>query len=195
MARPGSERSSAALRAEIATRAARLIAEGHMNDMAQAKRKAAHQLGVTNGRALPSNQEIGDALNHYRAIYNPEHPALLRALRQKAVYLLHFFAAYRPYLTGSVLSGAAGEHSNINLLLYHDDPKAVEFFLLDQQIDYQHNEGAGIQHVADYPTLAFWYDETPVLLHVRPLSAERNAGHREDRATLAEVEHLLASAA
>lgn len=195
MARPGSERSSTALRAEIATRAARLIAEGHMNDLAQAKRKAAHQMGVTDGRALPSNQEVEDALSQYRAVYNPEHPELLRDLRRKAAYLMHFFARYRPYLTGSVLSGTAGEHSNINLLLYHDDPKAVEFFLLDQKIDYQHNENAGIQHVAGYPTLSFWYDETPVLLHVRPLSAERNASHREDRATLAEVERLLQPAA
>ncbi|MDR3412334.1 MAG: hypothetical protein P4L87_15575 [Formivibrio sp.] len=194
MTRPVIERASTALRAEIAARAARLIAEGHVHDFALAKRKAAHQMGVTEGRALPSNQEVGDALSQYRAVYNPEHPELIHDLRKKAAYLMHFFSAYRPYLTGSVLSGAAGAHSNINLLLYHDDPKAVEFFLLDQKIDYQHNESAGIQQVTGYPTLSFWYDETPVLLHVRPLSAERNASHREERATLTEVEHLLAPA-
>lgn len=168
-----------------------MLAEGHVHDFAQAKRKAARQLGVTEGRSLPSNQEISDALAEYRAVYQPDHPDLLMQYRQKAAFLMRFFADYRPYLTGSVLSGTAGPNSNINLLLYHDDPKALEIFLIDRKIDYKYRENSALQHVPGYPTIAFWYDETPVLLHVRPLSAERNAGHREERATLAEVERLL----
>lgn len=195
MNRPASERlSSSTLRAEIASRAARMIAEGLVQDFAQAKRKAARQMGVEDGRALPSNQEISDALAAYRAVYQPDHPELLEHYRKKAAFLMHFFADYRPYLTGSVLAGTAGPNSNINLLLYHDDPKALEIFLIDRKIDYQYKENSAIQHVPGYPTLAFWYDDTSVLLHVRPLSSERNTSHREERATLAEVERLLGTA-
>lgn len=103
---------------------------------------------------------------------------------------MRFLDGFRPKLTGSVLSGVAGPHSNINLILFHDNPKAVEFFLLNQRIDYEQQESPGSPRKADYPTLAFWYDDTPVLLHVRPLSVER--GLREERATLADVERLLA---
>lgn len=191
MSRPVIDRSSASLRADIASRAARIIAEGHVHDFAQAKRKAARQLGITDGRSLPSNQAISDALTEYRAVYQPDYPGLLADYRRKAIYLMRFFANYRPYLTGSVLNGSAGPHSNINLLLYHDDPKTLEIFLIDRKIDYQYKESAGVPHVPGYPTLSFWYDDTPVLLHVRPLAAERNGSHREERASLVEMEKML----
>lgn len=191
MSRPTQDRSTAALRAQIAAHAARLIAEDHIDDFAQAKRKAARQMGVAEGHALPSNQEIEVALAAHRAIYDPEHAELLHHMRRKAVELMHFFASFRPYLAGSVLSGVAGEHSNINLILYHDDPKSIEFFLLDSKIDYAHTESGKGPHYPGFPTITFWYDDTPVALHVRPLSAERDGSHREDRATLAEVEKLL----
>lgn len=195
MARPVIERSSTVLRQEIAARAARLIAEDHIHDFALAKRKAARQMGVAEGRALPSNQEIEEALMQYRAVYDPEHGDLLLEFRRKAVFLMRFLGKFRPYLAGSVLSGVAGPHSNINLILFHDDPKTVEFFLLDQKIDYEHKETTGMQRYAGFPSLAFWYDDTPVLLHVRPLTAERSTNNREERATLTEVERLIGDTA
>lgn len=180
------------IRAEIASRAARLIAEEHMDDFAQAKRKAARQLGVSEGRNLPTNDEIEAALTAHRALYAPEHGELLLTLRRKTVYLMRFFQAFRPYLTGSVLSGVAGPHSDINLVLFEDDPKKVELFLLNEGIEYQHKEQRPRRH-DDYPTLAFWFDGTPVRLHIRPLSSERNSTRKEERerATLAELEQLL----
>jgi len=181
-------------RAEIAARAAFLIAEEHIDNFALAKRKAARQLGYPENGGLPSNDEVEAALVEHRAIYAPEHDDLLRDLRQKAAYLLRFFANFRPYLAGSVLSGVAGPHSDINLILFEDDPKAVELFLLNQQIDFKHKEPPPPHRHDDYPTLAFWFAETPVRLHIRPLSAERNATRRNERerATLAELEQLLA---
>ncbi|SFN27582.1 hypothetical protein SAMN05660284_01044 [Formivibrio citricus] len=188
-----SGRQSANIRQEVAARAARLLAEGHAADFSAAKRKAAQQLGVTETANLPSNQEIEDALAQHRAIFEPEHEALLRQLRQKSLYLMRLLAEFRPCLTGSVLSGVAGPHSDINLILYHDDPKSIEFFLIDQKIEYQHREANGAHRYDDFPTLAFWFDETPVKLHLRPLSAERNQAKNEARATRAEVEKLLAA--
>lgn len=191
------ERGGASQRAEIAARAAFLIAEEHIDNFSLAKRKAARQLGYPEGGNLPSNEEIEAALNEHRAIYAPEHRDLLRELRQKAVYLLRFFGEFRPYLAGSVLSGVAGEHSDINLILFEDDPKAVELFMLNQQIDFQHREPPPHHRHEDYPTLAFWFAETPVKLHIRPLSAERNTSRREERerANLTELQALLAAPA
>lgn len=191
MNRTQHEHASMALRTEIAGRAARLIAEGHVHDFSQAKRKAARQMGVSEKSGLPSNQEISDALMQYRAVFQPDHSKQLADYRHKAADLMRFFARYRPYLTGSVLSGTAGPHSDINLLIYHDDPKSLEIFLIDQKIDYQYKEAPGAPHIADYPNLAFYYDDTPVLLHVRPLSAERSAHNREERASLVEVERMV----
>lgn len=178
-------------RQEVATRAARLLAENHAPDFSAAKRKAAQQLGVTETANLPSNQEVEDALIQHRAIFEPGHESLLRQLRQKSLYLMRLFVEFRPSLTGSVLSGVAGPHSDINLILYHDDPKSVEFFLIDQKIEYQHREANHLHRYDNYPTLAFWFDETPVKLHVRPLSAERNQVRNEPRASRVEVEKLL----
>ncbi|KAF0814080.1 hypothetical protein IGB42_01760 [Andreprevotia sp. IGB-42] len=193
----GSERQATALRSEIAHQAARLIAEDHVLDFAQAKKKAARQLGVTEGRALPSNQEIESALESYRAIYQPEHGRHVDQLRSKAIALMRMLAQFQPYLTGSVLSGIAGLHSDINLLLYTDDPKAIELFMLNRQIDYQNAEPDPAHRHADYPTLVVWYDGSAVKLHVRPLDAERNNPKREDRERmrLDQLEAMLASEA
>jgi hypothetical protein len=43
-------------------------------------------------------------------------------------------------LTGSVLEGTAGEHSNIDILLFADSAKEVEIFLLNRGINVSHVE-------------------------------------------------------
>ncbi|MBY0444708.1 MAG: hypothetical protein K2Q15_05805, partial [Burkholderiales bacterium] len=79
------DRHPSALRAQISERAARLIAEDHLHDFALAKKKAAKQLGISEGRMMPSNQEIEAALASYRAVYHPEHSDNLNKLRHKAL--------------------------------------------------------------------------------------------------------------
>ncbi|MBE9607895.1 hypothetical protein [Chitinilyticum piscinae] len=184
MSRHPNERAGQLQRQQIAQRAARLVAEEHIHDLATAKRKAARQLGFGDSSLLPSNDEIVAALDEYRQLLDPEHAALLLKLRQKAAYLLHFFAQYRPYLCGSVLTGHAGAHSNINLQLFQDDPKSVELFLLNQQIDYDIIPASGPRRFENYPSLAFWFDGTPVRLQVLPSSAERNPASKADRERL-----------
>ncbi|WP_051304740.1 hypothetical protein [Chitinilyticum litopenaei] len=182
-------------RTEIAQRAAKLVVEEHIHDFAQAKRKAAKQLGINDRNALPSNDEIESALGEYRQLYDPEHALLLQTLREKAAYLLEFFAAFRPYLYGSVLNGRAGAHSNINLQLFHDDPKSVELFLLNQRIQYDIVTIPGVRRYEDYPVLAFWFDDTPVRVQLQPSSAERNPQHKaeKERINLAGLKRLLAN--
>lgn len=125
------------MRERLAYVAARLIAEDNIADFAYAKRKAAKQLGALETQHLPSNEEIEAALHSYRALYQHEtHPDVLRELREEALSAMQLFSEFNPYLTGSVLSGTAGEESDINILLFSDDAKAVLLFLLQHNLDF-----------------------------------------------------------
>jgi hypothetical protein len=135
------------MRELIAQQAARLIAEDGVQDFSLAKRKAAQQMGAPDTRNLPTNAEIDQALRVFRELFQKdEHQEVLRALRRQALEAMELLQAFNPYLTGSVLSGSAGRHSDINLLLYTDSPKEVEIFLMNRQIPYRRGErrvGAG----------------------------------------------------
>ncbi len=127
-------------RDSIAHLAARLMAEDGIEDYAQAKRKAARQFGAADVCQLPNNDEIDAALTAYRELYRPEHPAQLREMRQSAIKVMHDFAAFSPFLTGSVLKGSAGGHAGIQLQLFTDNVKSVELYLLDRNIRYRTDE-------------------------------------------------------
>ena len=129
------------MREQLAHQAARLIAEDGISDFAFAKRKAARQLGASDTQHLPSNQEIEMALHTYRALYQQDsHPDILDQLRREALSCMHLLEPFHPYLTGSVLSGTAGEHSDINLTAFSDDAKAVMLLLLKHNIDFEGGE-------------------------------------------------------
>jgi len=117
------------MREQLAHQTARLIARDGITDFAFAKRKAAKQLGAIDTRHLPSNEEVEAALHSYRALYQEHsHPQVLLQLRTEALAIMQLMAEFRPYLTGSVLSGTAGEQSDINLMVFSDDTKAVLLF-------------------------------------------------------------------
>lgn len=129
---------SPALRAEIAHAAARLIAEDGL-DYGLAKRKAVRQLGLPENFPLPGNAEVEDAVRDYQSIYQEdEQPEILAFLRGAAIELMHRLAPFSPWLTGSVLDGTAGRHTRIDLLLFPDNAKEVEIFLLDMGIAFHH---------------------------------------------------------
>lgn len=117
------------------------MAEDGITDYHLAKRKAARQLGLTEHVGFPDNAEVEAELRAYRNLYQGEdHEGLLQALRHTALELLDLLADFRPYLTGSVLEGTAGEHSAIDILLFADSAKEVEIFLLNRGIDFVHAE-------------------------------------------------------
>lgn len=125
-------------REQIAQLAARLIAQDGMDDYGAAKRKAARQLGVAESRELPANEEVEAALRAYRDLYqSDEHPRVLRRLRQVALSVMRMLEPFDPYITGSVLTGTAGSHSDINLELFVDSVKDVEMFLMARGIQYR----------------------------------------------------------
>lgn len=134
----GKERLRNDDRSRIAHLAARLMAEDGIEDYATAKRKAARQAGVPDTRQLPTNEEVEEALRIYQSLYLGErHHQRLRALREHAIAVMQELERFNPYLTGSVLSGRAGKYADINLHLYTDSAKAVEIYLLDNDVGYR----------------------------------------------------------
>ena len=141
MPRHESQRPSTTNRANIASAAARLMAEDGITDYHHAKRKAARQLGLPEHTPFPDNAEVEAELRVYRSLYQEEgHAELIAAMRHTALELLDLLAEFRPYLTGSVLDGTASEHSKIDILLFADSAKEVEIFLLNRGIDVRHVE-------------------------------------------------------
>jgi hypothetical protein len=190
------------LRLHLAYIAARMMAEDGVADYASAKWKAARQAGLSDANLLPDNQEIEAALRDYQALYQKdEQPGHLRRLREAAVKVMREFSDFRPALVGSVLSGTAGQYSDVNLQLFTDDPKALTLFLLNRGYRFEENNRRvrrGDQ-LDDVPHIRFEVDDTTVTLTVLGRDDERIAPRgRSDaaaplRARLPEVEALLAA--
>lgn len=127
------------MRRDIASLAARLMAEDGIDNFGLAKRKAARQLGAPDSEALPTNQEVEDALRAYQALYQEDElRERLAVLRHEALELMRELSHFSPYLTGPVLTGSAGRYAAAEIDLFADSAKDVEIFLLDRGIDFEH---------------------------------------------------------
>jgi hypothetical protein len=185
------------MREQLAHQTARLIAEDGIVDFAFAKRKAARQLGAADTQHLPSNQEIEDALHSYRALFKKEsHPNILYQLREEALAAMQLLVQFQPYLTGSVLNGTAGERSDINLMVFSDDAKAVLLFLLKNNLEFDDGEwrariGGHEESVPSYTISG--ESGTQIHIIVLPENARHNGTrHPEKHADITAVEALLA---
>lgn len=190
---------SARLRQSIASHAARLMAEEGIDDYGFAKRKAARALGANESEALPGNDEVEAELRAYQALFQEEeHPERLRELRIIALEVMDLLAPYRPYLTGAVLDGTAGRYAEIEIELYADSSKEVEIDLLSRDIAYDNIAIRNHQPNAPEARLRLDWDETPIILSVFPITAERHvkrnphSGRSQQRAPQSAVAALLA---
>jgi hypothetical protein len=126
------------VRAEIAAAAARMIAQDGA-DMDTARRKAARQV-LGNGRPqpsqLPDDAQIEDEVRQYQAIFlHAGQAERLHQLRTVALQVMDALAAFKPYVTGAVLNGTAGEHDDIHLQLFAESAKEIEIFLLNKNLN------------------------------------------------------------
>ena len=187
------------LRRHLAYVAARMMAEDGIVDFATAKAKAARQEGLSEANLLPDNHEIEEALREYQELYQKdEQPECLRRLREVAVKVMREFGDFRPALVGSVLSGTASQHSDVNLQLFTDDAKTLAMFLVNRR--YRFEEGSRRVRFGDrmeeVPHFSIEVDDATVTLTVLDRDDERTrsragAGEPPLRARLAEVEALL----
>ena len=120
------------IRGEIAYRAARLIAEGGVTDLATAKRKAARQMAVTKAGFLPDDDEVDAALRAYQSIFQVDsQPQECRALRHIAVDAMRWLDRFSPWLIGSVMTGTANRYSPIEFEIVTDEAKRLEMFFVN----------------------------------------------------------------
>ena len=186
---------SPSLRSEIVHAAARLIAEDGF-DYGLAKRKAVRQLGLPENFPLPGNAEVEVAVRDYQTIYQEdEQVERIAELRHVAIDLMHKLAPFSPYLTGSVLEGTAGRNARIDILLFPDNAKEAEIFLLDLGIPFHHGNPK-----SDRVEAVFVIDDEnlPANLIVLAPRDERVAlktydGRTRSRAKVEAVEALCAS--
>jgi len=167
------------LRAEIAAAAARMIAEDGC-DYLTAKRKATKQiLGVRKAGSdvLPDNAQIEDEVRIYNQLfYGDSQPARLLHLRKLALKLMEELAQFRPYLTGGVLNGTAGEHSDIYLQLFSDSAKDVEIFLINRNINFEVSESLHFgNHNKSVEMLSFMWQNEGIHLALYEIDDMRGA--------------------
>ena len=190
----------ASMRARIAAAAARIMAEDGIDDFALAKRKAARSLGAADTEALPANDEVEEELRAYRALYQAdEHPQRIAELRQLALDAMRALERFHPYLTGPILKGIAGPYAEIDLQLFPESSKEVEFFLLERNIPFTTQEAR--RYSGDRPhavsVFSLLWQDTPLRLSVFDPRDERvalktsQAGKVMDRAGIAEVGVLV----
>ena len=197
------------VREEIAIAAARMIAEDGL-DYATAKRKAARQVvgeSRVAGEWLPDNDQIEEEIREYQSLFQGDsQPALLLRLRRIAVDWMERLAPFNPYLTGAVLGGTAGEHSDIHLQAFCDNPKEVAIYFLNANIQYDVSETRHFAGRGYVETLSFlWHpmnegrEAEPVGVHVALYETDdlrgavrSDARGRTARANLQAVQALLA---
>jgi hypothetical protein len=113
-------------RITIAQEAARIIQEQGLTDFRSAKEKAVTRLGLEQQGALPSNEEIEQALAERQRIFRGDaHEEYISALRLAALEFMRDLQPFEPRLVGPVLNGSATEHAMIDLHLFSDAAEDV----------------------------------------------------------------------
>lgn len=140
---PNSNDDLLQVRARIAATAARMIAQDGA-DYSTAKTKAARQvLGVDrpSPNYLPDNIQVEDEVRRYQSLFQgPAQAARVKHMRSAALEVMEQLADFRPYVTGPVLNGTAGEHDDIHLQLFADSAKDVEIWLLNRNVNIEISE-------------------------------------------------------
>jgi hypothetical protein len=172
------------LRAEIAAAAARLIAEDGA-DYGTAKRKAAKQIignSKVRGEYMPDNEEIETEVRQYNELFFADtQPARLLHLRKVALKIMQELEGFSPYITGAVLNGTAGEHSDIHLQLFVDSAKDVEIFLINKNVDFEVSETTNFRNRSEpVETLSFLWQREGVHLALYETDDLRGAGRQQD---------------
>lgn len=183
-------------RTRIAQAAARLIVEHGISDWSLAKRKAARRLMLPATVALPSNDDIAQALADHHTLFGGEaHAASLRGQRMEALAWMRRLERWAPVLVGGVAAGWATEHSDVRLELVADDPKGVEMALAGEGITYAAASPAdAADRAAGATELRIASGRSGVRLTILTPALRRNRPRRDDepRLTAAALAALLA---
>jgi hypothetical protein len=189
------------LRSALAQEAARIMAEHGIEDFLQAKRKAADRLGVNDASVLPKNVEIEAALRAHQRLFGREsHDHTLKQQRRIALDTMRLLQEFQPRLVGSVLTGTATNHSDINLHLFADRSESVAIRLIEIGVPHQFYERRvrmDAERTVNYPALRFENNGRTVDATVFPIDGIRQSpyspvdGRPMKRADTREVSDLV----
>lgn len=115
--------NSSSLRRKVAREAAYLLYFGVEKEYKQAKLKAAETVGV---KILPTNLQVAVELD--KIAEEKEGKARqerLVLMRIKALKLMKILKAHKPLLIGSVWRGTIHQESDIDIVVYHDEPEDI----------------------------------------------------------------------
>ena len=197
-----SRRRDSALHQEWIQAAARLLAEGWADGYADARQRAADELGLSaQTRDAPNNREIDEAMRAYQALFLAEETtARTHRQREVAVQLMRELQDFEPRLVGPALAGTATIHSPINLHVFSDDPTVLERFFHEKRVRFEADSrtyrfGGGREESTPLYRVNYLDEVAEVALFPEiglrqpPLSARDQ--HAMERATRAHVEELL----
>jgi hypothetical protein len=121
----------------VARRAAEVIMEEGITDYLFAKKKAAKYLGLLTSENLPSNQEIDNALKEYQNIFQEQVDSeIINKIKKEALNTMILFEDFNPHLTGQLLEGLIPKFPKIQINLFTDNIKEVEYTLLNNNITF-----------------------------------------------------------
>jgi hypothetical protein len=167
------------LRRALAQEAARIMDEHGIGDFLQAKRKAAGRLGVNDVAVLPKNIEIEAALRERQRLFGRDsHHYYLKEQRQIALDAMRLLTEFMPRLVGSVLTGTATKHSDINLHLFADRSETVAIRLLEIGVPhefYERRVKMDADRSVNYPALRFEASGRTVDATVFPIDGIRQS--------------------
>ena len=122
-------------RSIVASRAAEIIMEEGVTDYLFAKKKAAKSLGLLTSDNLPSNHEIDNALKEYQNIFQEQIDSeTIVKIKKEALNIMTLFKDFNPHLTGQLLEGLIPKFPKIQINLFTDNLKEVEYILLNKNI-------------------------------------------------------------
>ena len=122
-------------RSIVASRAAEIIMEEGVTDYLFAKKKAAKSLGLLTSDNLPSNHEIDNALKEYQNIFQEQVASeTIVNIKKEALNSMTLFKDFNPHLTGQLLEGLIPKFPKIQINLFTDNLKEVEYILLNKNI-------------------------------------------------------------
>ena len=122
-------------RSIVASRAAEIIMEEGVTDYLFAKKKAAKSLGLLTSDNLPSNHEIDNALKEYQNIFQEQVDSeTIVKIKKEALNIMTLFKDFNPHLTGQLLEGLIPKFPKIQINLFTDNLKEVEYIFLNKNI-------------------------------------------------------------
>ena len=125
-----------------------MLEEG-IADYTFAKRKAAKFFGLIDGVPLPNNEEINKAMKEYQAIFNNDSEQYdINKHRHQAYLTMIKFEKFNPYLVGLLSENISTKYPKIQINLYVENIKEIEYFLIKNSIIYRMSTFAKLKNQA-----------------------------------------------